>query len=115
MLAVAGEMESSEFHRQNALICEAWGAKAVPLVEKRACPVELMVSRVVESVPNLSPEATIVRRMNELSAKSTNCCTRLVPLVALVTALIVQIGVAALARRRRPVRQAAGDPAAPDR
>ena len=40
---------------------------------------------------------------------------RLVPLVALVTALIVQIGVAALARRRRPVRQAAGDPAAPDR
>ena len=34
MLAVAGELESSEFHRQNALIRQAWGAKAVPLVEK---------------------------------------------------------------------------------
>ena len=33
MLAVAGALESSEFHRQNALIRQAWGARAVPVVE----------------------------------------------------------------------------------
>ena len=34
MVAVAGEAESSEFHRQNQLIQRAWGRQAVPIVEK---------------------------------------------------------------------------------
>ncbi len=36
LFAVAGEDESSEFHRQNQLIGQAWGMQAVPVVEKIA-------------------------------------------------------------------------------
>lgn len=36
MVAVAGELESSEFHRQNQVIRQAWGAKAVPVVDQIA-------------------------------------------------------------------------------
>ncbi len=34
LFAVAGEAESSEFHRQNELIRHAWGPQAVPVVEQ---------------------------------------------------------------------------------
>jgi arylformamidase len=34
MVAVAGELESSEFHRQNQVIGAAWGRAAVPLVSQ---------------------------------------------------------------------------------
>ena len=36
LYAVAGELESSEFHRQNALLRQRWGAKAVPVTERIA-------------------------------------------------------------------------------
>lgn len=36
LVAVAGDLESSEFHRQNELISGTWGAKAVPLIERIA-------------------------------------------------------------------------------
>lgn len=36
LMAVAGELESSEFHRQNEVIRAAWGAQAVPVVEQIA-------------------------------------------------------------------------------
>lgn len=34
MVAVAGEFESSEFHRQNALVAARWGARAVPVTDR---------------------------------------------------------------------------------
>ena len=36
LVAVAGALESSEFHRQNDLIAARWGAQTVPLIERIA-------------------------------------------------------------------------------
>lgn len=34
LVAVAGGLESSEFHRQNELIAQRWGSQAVPVIER---------------------------------------------------------------------------------